>query len=574
MKLIRNLKKTKRRFSILAGKGVIRLLVASILLGILWFLVEISFLGVFQVFLYGLGLIQNDQLKLPMAIPKSIRLAAVVFLIYGLLRSFVSFFRQYYSGIIAQTFIRQHRIHIFQYALRNLKIEAAHSITSVFTERVVQTGVAVQNLSSIIASSFAFLALFAVGFRLAPPELVCGILAIGLLLLPFRKLSASTVTLGGQLAGEWDQINKNLAIGLKNQFFLRIYGGIDGIVTAGVEGLKKYESVYRQYIRVTSFKATLPSAYGLGIVSVISVISVNYFHRDGVTMIAFFYIFMRMAQSIGDIGTAFGEIRFYSPAFVDIYRWQLKTKRFFNHEKMRNLRTNTIKIPRIHQLSGANIGFGYGSSHRLFKNLNFSVKKGEVLLIKGESGVGKSTLLSLILGMQNPLEGVISYNEMPALDCDLSYLDLLAYVGPEPYIVPGTVRENLLFGHQDPTSVTEGQMWEALNTALVKTDVEKLRLGLEENLREHAQLSSGQKQRISIARAFLRSPDVLILDEATANLDPITEGLILKNLSALKQEMILVVVSHKMSFDDLADVKIHMTTTGTAIDSKKGMLTL
>lgn len=572
MKWIRNLQKTRRRFTLLAGKNVIRLLFASIFFGVLWFLVEISFLGVFQVFLYGLGLIQSEQLKLPVSIPKSIRLAALVFFIYGVLRSLVSFFRQYYSGIIAQTFIRQHRIHIFQYALRNMKIEAAHSVTSVFSERIVQTGVAVQNLSSIISSSFAFIALFIVGFRLAPPELVCGLLAIGLLLLPFRKLGASTVTLGGNLTSEWDQINKNLAIGLKNQFFLRIYGGIDGLVTAGVSGLKKYESLFRQYIRVTAFKSTLPAAYGLFIVSVISVVSVNYFHRDGVTMIAFFYVFMRMAQSIGDVGTAFNEVRFYSPAFIDIYRWQLKTTRFFNLEKKRNLRTNTIKISKIERLTGAKIGFGYGPVSRLFENLNFSVKRGEVLLIKGESGVGKSTLLSLILGMQNPQEGIISYNETPALDCDLSYLDMLAYVGPEPYIVPGTVRENLLFGHQNPSTVTDEQMWKALATALVKADVEKLRLGLDENLREHAQLSSGQKQRISIARAFLRSPDVLILDEATANLDPVTESLILKNLSLVKTEMILVVVSHKTSFDDLADVRILMTTDGTKIESKAGIL--
>ena len=551
------LRKISRRFFVLIGKDVQRLLVICVFTGLGWFVIEAGFIFVFQIFFYGLGIIKADQLKVPFfEVPQSIGFAAALLFGYGILRSLVLFFRQYYSGIIAQTFIRQHRESLFSYALHESKLEAGHQLNSVFTERVYQTGFAVQNLAQVVSTTISMGALFFIGLRLAPQELLLGLLALTIMLLPFRKLGASLAGLGDVLSKEWNGVNKALLIGMKNQYFLKIYGSTGAFVNEGVGHIKSYERLFNRYIMINSFKSTLPIAYGILVISMLSFFSLHYIHRDGVTLIAFFYVFMRLAQGGGELNTAMNEMRFHTNNLADVYRWQLKSQRVLSKLDRSQKNKDKTPISRISQISAKGLGFGYANKPMLFKDLNFSVSRGQLLLIKGESGAGKSSLVSVLVGLYASAEGQVFYDQRPVLQCDPSFLDLVSYVGPEPYIVPGSIKENLLFGHHHPEQVSESDMWQALDIAAVRPDIENLRLKLQENLYENAQLSSGQKQRVAIARAFLRKPEVLILDEATANLDIATEAVVLKSLAEHKQNLILLVVSHKSSFDHLADVKL------------------
>ncbi len=131
-------------------------------------------------------------------------------------------------------------------------------------------------------------------------------------------------------------------------------------------------------------------------------------------------------------------------------------------------------------------------------------------------------------------------------------MPFVAYVGPEPYLISGTVRENLLYGHQSKDQVTDADLWQALGLAQLESEIRSLPGSLDAKLNEQTQMSTGQKQRLAIARALLRKPQMLILDEATANLDGQTEDRFIQCLRPLLPRLTTVIISHKGSFNALA----------------------
>ena len=192
----------------------------------------------------------------------------------------------------------------------------------------------------------------------------------------------------------------------------------------------------------------------------------------------------------------------------------------------------------------------------MFKNINFLITKGNTLVIKGQSGTGKSTLLSLILGINIPTSGEILINDFSTSSCTINFDNILGYIGPEPYFINGTIKENLLYGLSKDRQITEMELWNALELMELKSLVMNLPNQLEESIFDIPQFSTGQKQRLSFSRAIIRRPSILILDEATANLDTATENKIIENLTPLFKNCTSVIVTHKNAFDKIATHEI------------------
>jgi ABC-type bacteriocin/lantibiotic exporter with double-glycine peptidase domain len=189
---------------------------------------------------------------------------------------------------------------------------------------------------------------------------------------------------------------------------------------------------------------------------------------------------------------------------------------------------------------------------------NFELTKGSILTIKGPSGAGKSTLIATIAGLIPPVSGDISYNEISLTKDGLNpeFLEKVGYVGPEPFICPATVKENLLFANKE--SHSDSDLWNALALVGLQEDVANFSAKLLEPLNENTQLSTGQKQRLSFARAILRNPELLILDEATANLDQDTERKIIDQISTISRTTIVIAVTHKNSYDAISTSEINL----------------
>lgn len=231
---------------------------------------------------------------------------------------------------------------------------------------------------------------------------------------------------------------------------------------------------------------------------------------------------------------------------------------------------NPIHLHDIEEFTFEGVSFKHlTGSRNALTNINFGVKTGETIAFVGPSGSGKTTLVKLLVGLYQPLEGNIRYNGILSTDIDLDQLrEKIGFVTQDTQLFSGTIRENLLFVRPD---ATDEQCMEALQRAACSTLLARAAQGLDTVIGEGGvKVSGGEKQRLSIARALLRRPDLLVFDEATSSLDSITEEEItetIKDVSVLKDH-ITILIAHRLSTIMHADT-IYVLEKGKIVESGK-----
>jgi ATP-binding cassette subfamily B protein len=203
----------------------------------------------------------------------------------------------------------------------------------------------------------------------------------------------------------------------------------------------------------------------------------------------------------------------------------------------------------IQTLSFAGVSFQHQSAQfKALDNISFGVKLGETIAFVGPSGAGKSTLVKLLVGLYRPQNGHIEYNGSKESDIDFEELrNQIGFVTQDTQLFAGTIRENLSFVFPN---ATDSEMIVALEKASCHSILSKAQQGLDSIIGEGGlKLSGGEKQRLSIARALLRHPHLLIFDEATSSLDSITEEEITRTIHAISEEreQITVMIAHRLS---------------------------
>ena len=200
-----------------------------------------------------------------------------------------------------------------------------------------------------------------------------------------------------------------------------------------------------------------------------------------------------------------------------------------------------------------NVDFRYGTRQPVLNDISFKVKQGEKAAFVGESGSGKTTLAKLLLNLYTPEKGEILIGGTNIKDIQFDALrERIAYVPQETFLFSGTIMENLKLGFPD---ATPEEIMEAAKMARSHEFINELPLRYDTLLEENgANLSGGQRQRLAITRAILKKPDLLILDEATASLDSITERAIEKTISEYTQGITTFIIAHRLSTIKRCDI--------------------
>ncbi|MGD2249158.1 MAG: ABC transporter ATP-binding protein [Candidatus Methanofastidiosia archaeon] len=200
-------------------------------------------------------------------------------------------------------------------------------------------------------------------------------------------------------------------------------------------------------------------------------------------------------------------------------------------------------------ISLKDVSFSYGDNKAL-KNISCDINYGSTTAIVGRSGAGKSTLINLLMGFYEPDSGVIQIDTTSLTDIELSSLrNTLSYVRQKDFIFNTSISENITLNRK----ISPEKVHEAAGCCLVEDFVDTLPQGYETQIGEKGfDLSDGQKQRIALARAFIRAPRILILDEATSAIDSENEAQIMKKIRE-KIEGTIIVVSHRLSTIKIAD---------------------
>lgn len=221
-------------------------------------------------------------------------------------------------------------------------------------------------------------------------------------------------------------------------------------------------------------------------------------------------------------------------------------------------RPNAISAPNsVKEIRFENVEFEYQEGRPVIRDLNVAVPGGSVVALVGRSGAGKTTVTDLVARFHDPTRGRILVNSIDLRDIRLqSYRDLLALVQQDVFLFDGSVRDNIAYGRRH---ATRSEVEDAARQANAYEFIEKMPEQFETVVGERGvKLSGGQQQRLAIARAFLASPQILILDEATSNLDTESEQLIQASMASLLLGRTTFVIAHRLSTIRRADLILLM----------------
>ncbi|MBW2669711.1 MAG: ABC transporter ATP-binding protein [Deltaproteobacteria bacterium] len=203
-------------------------------------------------------------------------------------------------------------------------------------------------------------------------------------------------------------------------------------------------------------------------------------------------------------------------------------------------------LDKISEISMENVSFAYIKGETVLNNISFRITAGKTLAVVGPTGSGKTSIINLLVRFYDPTSGGVSLNGVDVKNIDPAVLRAkMALVMQDPFLFSETIRRNITLGKED---ISEAGMERILENSNCKTFVDRLPDGLDTVLSEGgASISSGERQLISIARAFARNPDLIILDEATSHIDSETEHKIQEALDNLMAHRTSIVVAHRLS---------------------------
>lgn len=257
-----------------------------------------------------------------------------------------------------------------------------------------------------------------------------------------------------------------------------------------------------------------------------------------------------MLQLVGKIQTPFKDISSIIPQFYAILA---SVERINELEDMKEEEQShdNCSYEDMDSIVYENVVFGYDKDKKILSGASFEISKGDFAVIGGESGIGKSTAIKLLLGIMKPDSGKIYIKtKKGVLEAGTGTRGLFAYVPQGNLILSGTIRENVTFGKKN---ADDSKVIRALKLAQIWDYIETLPDGLDTVLGEKGLgLSEGQVQRISIARALLYDAPVLLLDESTSALDSITEEKFLKTLKEMTDKTVII-ISHKKAAFEVCD---------------------
>jgi ABC-type bacteriocin/lantibiotic exporter with double-glycine peptidase domain len=556
-----------RQWILFLGPGVIRLLGGGIIAGLGVFAVELVIAYGLQAFLLGLGLMNSDVVRLPWWIPQTDLKEILVFIfILSAVRSLLYFFQVYIPNATYNAFGFRQRKRLIEWAFSSVSVNTPF-VTTLYTERTTFASSFLNGAQYMVIYGSTSILIALALFWLAPLLALTAFVLMGIFLGPIYLLNKQIRAASIHFAESWEVTNNRLLVGLRNIFLIRTYGMQNDEVTKASASLDLYSRSHLRIYKLGAVKFALPQVVGICIICLTVYLGKTQMGIESATLITFLYLFFRWVQNLSFLYLNAAQVIHYRPQIDGLFAWHqahyLTSLKSIQSAPSRSHLLEAKPLEHALGWEAKGLSFSYDQKTQVFENLDFKINPGSRVLISGASGSGKTTLIGLLLGqLQGP--GALLFQDGGTLrtldEIKNSLVQSIGYAGPEPFIIDGTVSENLMYALSEKPSAEK--IKRALQIAACEF-IYEMPMGLETALSEQGHgLSTGQKQRISLARALLREPKALFLDEALSNLDNENRLKVLGNLLEQRNPFTLILISHSEFAGFKPDLEIFFRAPG------------
>jgi subfamily B ATP-binding cassette protein MsbA len=417
--------------------------------------------------------------------------------------------------------------------------------------RTISTGVEVLKTLSLAGVYFTVM------LYIAPRMTVYAIGLLGGITYIIRNIVEPAYTVGDRVATANEELQQSVQAGTQGIRDIKLFGLAAETFETFAETL---ETKTRAEINLSRNQIAIQNFYDLAAaLTLFSLIYIGFIY-SGLALGAlsiFLLAMFRLSPLISRLNSRLYELE-------GMLSHLIRTQAFMNKLQGREETGGSKSVSIVSRIEFDSVSFAYDPGEPILNNLSFEVSKGEFVAFVGQSGAGKSTVVSLIARLYEPNSGEIRANGVPISEYDLnSWRDRIAVVRQQPFIFNDTLRNNLTVANRE---ATQSEIEHVCEIAQVDEFLDELPNGYDSQLGDDGvRLSGGQRQRVALARALLKDADFLLLDEATSDLDSNLEQKVQAAIETMDREYAIVAIAHRLSTVKNAD-RIYTVDSGQIIE--------
>lgn len=438
--------------------------------------------------------------------------------------------------------------------------EGSDDILNAIVTQAEKAGEGIEAFVTVFQAGLLITIYLAVALYLAPVLTVVSIVLVVLLTLGLRTVIESAYTIGDQVAKANEGIQRTVQAGTQGIREVKMIGHADRLLRDFHTEMSRFVSAD---IRVKRNEALIGNVYNLSVALLIFVLIYIAFVFTDMTfgaLGAFLFIMFKLGPIISNTNRRYYQLEGMLPHLI-------RTERFLVElDANPDLAAGDKPVPpEPLPIEFEDVSFTYDGSEEVLKDISFTLSQGEFVGFVGRSGAGKSTIASLLARLYEPDEGTIYAAGTPLAEYDLrEWRNRIAYVRQQPFIFNTSLRENILMANPQ---ADEGELQRVCEIAQVTEFIDSLPEGFDTRLGDAGvRLSGGQRQRVALARALIEDAAVLVLDEATSDLDTNIEAEVQRGIESMNRDITIIAIAHRLSTVQDAD-RIYTLDQGRIIET-------